>query len=456
MTSSPATPALASTASDFTALTSLSQAVMDAMPAAVCVWTADGRVARHNRRARTLGGGILQSPGFGETPLATVLRTGRALSNIPLTVEQPDGVSTATLVDIEPLIDGDGKIEGAIGYCRELAGQGPLKAAQSEGERRWRDLLEALPTAVYTTDARGRIDFFNQAAVDLWGYRPTLGESEWCGSWRLFQPDGTPLPHDQCPMAIALRENRSIRGEEAIAERPDGARVPFRPYPTPLYDLSGTLTGAVNMLIDISFHKDAEARQQLLINELNHRVKNSLASVQSIVAQTLRRADDLDTARGAIEQRLLALAHAHNILNEETWRNANLRKLLRTVVASFVEPEDRLRLEGPDVWLSPKTTLALAMALHELVVNALKHGALSADHGRVLVAWRTEDRDGAGRLVLDWLESDGPGVTAPVRQGFGVRLIERGLADELGGDVRLGFPPTGVTCRIDIPLVPAT
>lgn len=454
MNSSPATPALASTASDFTALASLSQAVMDAMPGGVCIWTADGRMARHNRRAGTLGDLLLQSP--EEAPLATVLRTGQPLSNVQLTIQGPDGVSMAALVDIEPLIDGDGKIEGAISCWRELGGQDPVQAAQSEGERRWRDLLEALPTAVYTTDAQGRINFFNQAAVDLWGHRPTLGESEWCGSWRLFQPDGTPLPHDQCPMAIALRENRSIRGEEAITERPDGARVPFRPYPTPLYDLSGTLTGAVNMLIDISFHKDAEARQLLLINELNHRVKNSLASVQSIVAQTLRRAESLDAARGDIEQRLLALAHAHNILNEESWRSANLRKLFRTVAASFIEHEDRLTLDGPDVWLSPKTTLALAMALHELGVNALKHGALSSDHGRISVVWRIEEQAGARRLLLDWLESDGPSVTAPARQGFGVRLIERGLADELGGEVRLDFPATGVSCHIDIPLVPAT
>lgn len=124
-----------------------------------------------------------------------------------------------------------------------------------ERERHFVDLLEALPAAVYTTDAAGRITFYNQAAVDLWGCRPELGTDKWCGSWRLYRPDGTPLPHYQCPMAVALRENRAIRGAEAIAERPDGTRVPFIPFPTPLRDRSGNLVGAVNMLVDITQHK---------------------------------------------------------------------------------------------------------------------------------------------------------------------------------------------------------
>src|SRR5262245_21851434 len=112
-------------------------------------------------------------------------------------------------------------------------------------------LLEALPVAVYTTDAEGRITFYNQAAAELWGHRPKLG-SKWCGSVRLYRPDGRPLPHDECPMAIALKEGREVRGVEAVAERPDGTRVTFRPYPTPFKDASGTLIGAINVLVDMS------------------------------------------------------------------------------------------------------------------------------------------------------------------------------------------------------------
>src|SRR5436190_4504675 len=125
-------------------------------------------------------------------------------------------------------------------------------------EIQFRALLDVLPAAVYVTDADGRITYYNQAAVNLAGRSPELGTDEWCVSWRLYSLDGGPLPHDQCPMAVALKENRAVRGAEAILERPDGTRIPFAPYPTPLRDASGRLIGAVNMLVDISERKDAE------------------------------------------------------------------------------------------------------------------------------------------------------------------------------------------------------
>jgi PAS domain S-box-containing protein len=128
----------------------------------------------------------------------------------------------------------------------------------------FREILDELPAAIYVTDALGRITYFNEAAATLWGHRPTIGTSEWCGSWKLFWPDGRALPHGECPMAIAIKEKRTVRGMEAIAERPDGTRVPFEPYPTPLFNASGALIGAVNMLIDISDRKHAEEVKQRL------------------------------------------------------------------------------------------------------------------------------------------------------------------------------------------------
>jgi PAS domain S-box-containing protein len=119
-------------------------------------------------------------------------------------------------------------------------------------------LLEALGVAVYTTDAEGVITFYNAAAAELWGRRPQIGKDMWCGSWRIFRPDGSVLPHDECPMAITLKENRPVRGVEAIAERPDGTQVWFAPYPTPLRDESGALIGAVNVLVDITSQKRAD------------------------------------------------------------------------------------------------------------------------------------------------------------------------------------------------------
>ena len=172
-------------------------------------------------------------------------------------------------------------------------------------ERRMRDLLEALPAAVYTTDPQGRINFYNKAAVEMAGREPSVGD-KWCVSWRLFRPDGTPLPHEECPMAIALAEDRLVRGEEAVAERPDGSRVPFIPYPTPLHDADGKLIGAINMLVDITERKRAENRQKALIDELNHRVKNTLATVQSMASQTARHADGLEDFVPRFEARTLS------------------------------------------------------------------------------------------------------------------------------------------------------
>lgn len=142
-----------------------------------------------------------------------------------------------------------------------------LFAVPVEAESRddyFRKILDDLPAAIYVTDALGRITYFNEAAAALWGHHPIIGTSEWCGSWKLFWPDGRALPHGDCPMAIAIKEKRQVRGMEAIAERPDGTRVPFVPYPTPLFDASGTLIGAVNMLIDITDRKRAEEVKQRL------------------------------------------------------------------------------------------------------------------------------------------------------------------------------------------------
>jgi PAS domain S-box-containing protein len=138
------------------------------------------------------------------------------------------------------------------------------KQRLAQSESRFRNLVFALPAAVYTTDREGRITLFNDQAAALWGRRPDLGKDLWCGSWRIFQPDGTPLPHDQCPMAAALHEGRSVRGQEIVVERPDGTRVCVLPYPEPLRDASGEILGAVNMLVDITDRKRAEeARSRL-------------------------------------------------------------------------------------------------------------------------------------------------------------------------------------------------
>ena len=158
------------------------------------------------------------------------------------------------------------QVESELIAFRDIARlmQQPCLERDADAERRLHELLQNLPAATYTTDAAGRITFYNEAAVAFWGCRPTLNSDQWCGSWRLYWPDGTPLPHDQCPMAIALKERRAINGQEAVAERPDGTRVPFMAFPSPLRDDSGALVGAVNMLVDITERKRTEEIAQRL------------------------------------------------------------------------------------------------------------------------------------------------------------------------------------------------
>lgn len=321
-----------------------------------------------------------------------------------------------------------------------------------QNEWNFRELLEALPAAIYTTDINGRITFFNQAAVDLWGRRPQSGSDQWCGSWRLYRMDGMPLPHDECPMAVALKENRPVRNVEAIAERPDGSRVPFMPYPTPLHDSSGALIGAVNMLVDTTHLKQAEQRQQVLINELNHRVKNTLATVQSIAAHSFRGQAE-SHAHQWFEGRLLALSKAHDVLTCASWSGANLQDVVMQAVAPMCTlDENKFVIEGPPLQLAPPMALSLAMVIHELATNAVTYGAASVSAGQINISWSVNDMDGANRLHLHWTESGGPAVFPPQHRGFGSRLIEHGLAHELGATVQLQFQTSGVVCEIDAPL----
>jgi PAS domain S-box-containing protein len=155
-----------------------------------------------------------------------------------------------------------------LAVTRDVTERRQQQAQQQDSARRLIELMHALPTAVYTTDAEGRITFYNQGAVDLWGYRPALHKTRWCGAWKLYASDGTPMAHEDSPMAVALREGREVRDVEGILERPDGVRIPFAPYPTPLHDSSGAIVGAVNMLVDISRHRAAEDAQQRLIDGL--------------------------------------------------------------------------------------------------------------------------------------------------------------------------------------------
>lgn len=627
----------------------------------------------------------------------------------------------------------------------------------SQSEHRFRDLLDVFPAAVYTTDAEGRLTFFNRAAEEIAGRTPVLGQDRWCVSWRIWDAAGNPLPMDDWPIVRTIRDGVPVRGVEIQVERPDGSRIPLMPFPTPLYDAAGNLIGAINMMIDLSALKGAQAttalrvdeqaalysftdklfraetlsdcydaaikaiiaslhchraavllfdaagvmqfaastglspgykravtghspwkkgesdpkpvviadvaasdlsdelkdavrsegigalafvpvmangsligkfmayydrphafseaeldlaltlarqlgfavererarvyrieaerlrlrgeerqresdaefraladnihqlawmtdsagsiywynqrwfeytgttleemrgwgwrkvqhpqhldrveakyrrhiasgepwedtfplrgrdgkyrwflsralpirddkgkvvrwfgtntditerlqaeeQRTLLINELNHRVKNTLATVQSMAMQTLRSTERSEDARALFESRLAALSRAHDLLTRQNWSGANLQEVVERALAPFVGDDARISIDGPATLLTTKQALSLSIVLHELATNAAKHGALSTESGKVSVVWSVTEGAHGKFLQFTWTETGGPLVARPTRSGFGTRLIERNLASELGGTAMIEFRPEGVVTTINNPL----
>lgn len=200
----------------------------------------------------------------------------------------------------------------------------------------------------------------------------------------------------------------------------------------------------VGISFDITERKRAESRQQLLIDELNHRVKNTLGIVQSIAQQTIRKGGSPQEMALSFEGRLTALSSVHNLLTTELWQPTTIHDLVSASLRPLARAE-QIRFGGPAMMLSTKTAITLGLALHELATNAIKYGALSTPDGLVAINWKISD---VGELELSWVESGGPPVTEPEREGFGMRMIKRGLAAEFRGRVDIDFAAKGLTCQL--------
>jgi PAS domain S-box-containing protein len=542
-----------------------------------------GRLTYYNKQASVLWGCSpdLQNPStrlcgahkayrMGGEPLppsegavAMALGSGEPVYGNRLILERPDGSRLIVTENVELLVDDRGNA-GAV-CCLSEEG-----AAASANFMDLHEVLQALPVAVYTTDAEGYITYYNEAAAALAGRTPELGE-RWCVTWRLRHADGTPMAHEDCPMAIALKEGRPVRDAEAIAERPDGTTVSFVPYPTPLRDPAGNVTGAVNMLVDVTdlhraeadsarlaaivtssddaiisktldgliltwnegatrifgynatemigtsitrlippellheedeilrrvrageridhfetvrvakdgrridisvtvspvrsrsgriigaskvardIHerKKAEAAQRLLIGELNHRVKNTLAVVQSMANQTLRRAKDPAEFVAHFSGRIQAFAAAHALLTESRWQSVSMAELAHSQLRLGGNEDGRISLSGPNVALDPQMALQIALVLHELGTNARKHGALSVPDGRLSLVWSVS-RDPGCELTLRWKEDPGSKIVTPGAAGFGTSLIQQ-LVKETGS-AHMDCASNGISWNITISL----
>ena len=251
----------------------------------------------------------------------------------------------------------------------------------------------------------------------------------------------------------------AFRGEcetdpEIHFRRKDGSEFWASMLVSPVCDQHGTVMQQFISLVDLTVHRLENARCKILIDELNHRVKNTLSTVQSIVHQALRRPAEPAAIRDAIESRIMALSRSHDLLTSAKWSGVGLHDLVAMALQPFevvTGKDKRLTASGGNVQLPPKSTLALAIVLNELATNAVKYGAFSNHAGSISIHWKTERRPEGDRLILHWLERNGPPV-APIRtKGFGSWVIERGLAHELGGHVTLEYPSEGVECVIDIP-----
>jgi len=216
----------------------------------------------------------------------------------------------------------------------------------------------------------------------------------------------------------------------------------------------GKARRVANIVVDVTERKKSEERTKLLIDELNHRVKNTLATVQAIIAQTLKDRNPGSEIRETVEARLQSLARSHDLLTRENWEGASLHEVVRQALHPFVRAGDdgQVQMDGRPLRLRPKVALSLGMTLHELATNASKYGALSVEAGRIAIRWSTDATPGKPSIELSWQEGGGPTVRPPARKGFGSRLIEQGLAHELGGHAQLRFLPEGVHCTINFPI----
>ncbi len=259
------------------------------------------------------------------------------------------------------------------------------------------------------------------------------------------------LPDDlermEAEMAAAMAARQERLDFDFRIRRPDGAVRWIEGAARFLYRSDGTPLRMVGTNMDVTERKVSEQHQRLLINELNHRVKNTLAIVQAIAWQSLR-GDTPKPVREAFEGRLSALAAAHDVLTQQSWEAARIDQIIAVATAPHDPGDGRLSAEGPSVDLEPKTAVALGLAMHELATNAVKYGALSGRGGKVAVRWSLD----GGVLRLTWTESGGPPVVPPARRGFGARMLEQGLAEELRGTVRLEFRPDGLVCTVEAEL----
>jgi PAS domain S-box-containing protein len=369
------------------------------------------------------------------------------------TVSLPDGTPATWLSTKAPFRDAAGQVVGLIGSSVDISARIRVEALLRESETQLRLASEAGAIGFFSCDLRSGATYWSEMMYRLYGLDPALPPPS-------MMPEGSHLelvhPEDRDSLrerrmaamappgpgnfAFEFRIRRGDTGEVRwIASRGEFIR-----------DAAGAVSMVRGGQQDVTARREDADRLRLMVHELNHRVKNTLATVQSIAAQSLRGTDP--AIRKGLEQRILALAAAHDVLTRDGWAGASIDEVVAGVLAPHGGRDGtRFRVAGPALRLAPRVAVALSMALHELTTNALKYGALSVPSGHVVIEWQTVEGPPA-RFRLAWREVGGPPVAPPARQGFGTRLIERSLSHDIGGTSRIVFPPEGARCDIEAPL----
>jgi PAS domain S-box-containing protein len=453
-----------------------SDEILEMLPIATCICDAAGRIVQYNHRAVEIWGReprpgqthdqfMAQHRFFGNageqlprSKLAEVLRTAQSVRDEEVTVERVDGKLIVSLLNIDPLINTQGKLVGAILCFQDITERKRAIDALDRSRQdlrqqreRWNATYEHAAIGIVEVDAEGRFLRINESICSITG----SSREELLGS-RLY---ARTHPGDRDVDEDLYR--RQVAGDigfytlEKRFVRKDGRIIWIAVRSSTVRDVDGSFLYGVRVVQDITDRKEAEERQKLLIDELNHRVKNTLATVQSLATQTARSTDSPDAFRSSFEGRLIALSQAHDQLTRRHWKSADLHDIVAAATAPYLSrSRDQFELDGAAITVTPRIALTLALAMHELSTNASKYGALSVSGGRIEIRWQVL-RGTPPVLRIEWRERDGPSVQEPERRGFGTRFIEGSVAAELQGKAVLSFEPKGLRCTMDIPFEPA-
>lgn len=431
--------------------------VFEALPVAVYVTDAEGRIVFHNAAAADLWGehpepgsrwrdswrlrGIDGRPmRHDESPMALTLRDGRAVRGRCVMLERRHGGRVSLAVYPSLLHDASGAVTGAINVLVDIDAQ-PESDIQAA---RLAAIVESSDDAIISKDLTGRITSWNRGATRIFGYtaEEMIGES----ILRLIPAE---LRSEEDEILAKLGRGERIDHFETVRVGKDGRRIDLSVTVSPLHNAAGTVVGASKVARDITERKQAAALQRLLFEELNHRVKNTLATIQAIANQSLRRSaspSDFVTSFGG---RIHALARAHDLLVRSEMKGSDIADVIREQVLLGPAADPRIRFGGPSVTLDLRAGVHLALVLHELATNARKYGALSIPAGRLTIDWRVEAT--GPDLLISWREEGVPQVSAPSTHGFGTTLIERTIESN-GGTASIRYEAGGIVCDMRLPL----